>query len=342
MKYNIIYTSLPSLYLNSPFQMTNNSVIVSCMSRLISFFPEFRLPARFFSLSFLAITILCCPACDSTKDRPTLKIGYMNCNNQQETIARFTPLTKYLSEKVGVNFVAVPVDTHDFESRFKAGEFAISHTNSLLYIIMKERYGAELLASEKRGQFGSKTAGSIIARKDSGITKLADIRNKRLAFGPMLAPTGYLAEYDLMLRNGIDPEVDLAMYSIPSGSFKHEKAIYGVLFGQYDVAAAPVLDLEVMTREGKITPDDFVILGQSPLVPYCTFSAPKGADPELLAKVKKALMDLKPTDTVEIDGEKVKVLKAAWLDGYEQLPDSEFDILRDMARRVNMPPYQKF
>jgi phosphonate transport system substrate-binding protein len=266
----------------------------------------------------------------------------MNCNNRQETMERFTPLTKYLSEKVGVNFVAVPVDTHDFESRFKKGEFAISHTNSLLYIIMKERYGAELIASEKRGQFGTKTAGSLIARKGSGITKVADIKGKRLAFGPMLAPTGYLAEYDLMLRNGIDPEKDLAMYSIPSGSFKHEKAIYGVLFGQYDVAAAPVLDLEVMTREGKITPDDFVVLEQSPLVPYCTFSAPKGTSPELLNKVKKALLELKPTDTVEIDGERVKVLKSAWLDGYEQLPDSEFNILRDMARKVNMPPYQKF
>lgn len=312
------------------------------MSKIVCFLRECRPSARFFSLSVLAAFILFFSACDSEKDRPTLKIGYMNCNNQQETMERFAPLTKYLSEKVGVNFVAVPVDTHDFESRFKAGEFAISHTNSLLYIIIKERYGAELIASEKRGQFGTKTAGSLIARKGSGITKLADIKGKRLAFGPMLAPTGYLAEYDLMLRNGIDPEKDLGMYSIPSGSFKHEKAIYGVLFGQYDVAAAPVLDLEVMTREGKITPDDFIILGQSSLVPYCTFSAPKGASPELLNKVKKALLELKPTDTVEIDGEQVKVLKTAWLDGYEQLSDSEFNILRDMARHVNMPPYQKF
>jgi phosphonate transport system substrate-binding protein len=271
-----------------------------------------------------------------------MKIGYMICNSEKETMQRFLPLTRYLSEKAGVDFVAVPVDTQDFEKHFKAGEFALAHSNSLIYVILRERYGVQLVASEKRGQFGSRTAGAIIVRKGSGITKLADIRGKKMAFGPMMAPTGYLAEYDLMLRAGIDPEKDLGYYSIPAGSYKHEKAIYGVLFGQYDVAAAPVLDLEVLTREGKISPDDFVVLAQSPIVPYCTFSAAKGTDPEVVKKVRKALLDLKPADTVDVDGERLKVLKAAGIDGYEELLDSDYNPIRDMARRVNMPPYQKF
>ena len=296
---------------------------------------------RFLVLSFIALP-LSCASCDSVTDKPTVKIGYMNCNNQQETMQRFRPLTRYLSEKAGVNFVAIPVDTHDFEARFKAGEFAITHTNSLLYIVLKERYGTNLIAAEKRGQFGSRSAGAIIARKGSGITRIDDIRGKRLAFGPMLAPTGYLAEYDLMLASGINPETDLAYYSIPSGSYKHEKAIYGVLFGQFDLAAAPMLDLEVMTREGKISPDDFVIVAQSKLIPYCTFAAAKGADPQLTEKIRKALLELKPTDIVEMDGEQVKVMKAAWIDGFEVLTDAEYNPLRDMARRTNMPPYQHY
>jgi phosphonate transport system substrate-binding protein len=158
----------------------------------------------------------------------------------------------------------------------------------------------------------------------------------------MLAPTGYLAEYDLMLRSGIDPEKDLGTYTIPSGSFKHEKLIYGVLFGQYDVSAATLLDLETMTKEGKITADDFTILAQTPLIPYCTFGAAEKTDPSLVAKVRKALLELKPTDTATVDGEQLKVLKAAWIDGYEELTDKDYDPVREMAKRVNMPPYQKF
>lgn len=291
----------------------------------------------------IVIAALCIiAACKLAGKREVVKIGYMLCNSEQETSQRFLPLTRYLSDKVGVDFVMVPVDTLDFEKRFKAGEFTFTHTNSLIYVVLRENEGVQLLASEKRGQFGSRSAGAIIARKGSGIEKLSDIRGKRMAFGPMLAPTGYLAEYDMMLAAGINPENDLGHYTIPSGSYKHEKLIYGVLYGLYDVAAAPVMDLENMTREGKITPDDFVILAQSKPIPYCTFAVAKGADPALVKKVKDALLSLKPSDTALVDGEQLKVMKAAWIDGYEELLDSDYNPIRDMAKRVNMPPYQKY
>ena len=298
--------------------------------------------SRIFSVTALFVLSLSLLTSCQEQGRKVVKIGYMNCNNEQETKNRFVPLTRYLSDKVGVEFVMVPVDTHDFEKRFNQGEFAFTHTNSLLYIVLKERNNLKLLASEKRGNFGSRSGGAIIARKGSGIENLQQIKGKKFAFGPMLAPTGYLAEYDLMLRSGIDPEKDFASYTIPSGSFKHEKLIYGVMFGEYDVSAATLMDLEVMTREGKITADDFTILAQTPLIPYCSFGAAATTDPALFEKVKNALLELKATDTAEVDGERVKVLKAAWIDGYEELTDKDYDAVRDMAKRVNMPPYQKF
>lgn len=290
----------------------------------------------------LLLTLVLFIGCNKVETRPKMKIGYMNCNNEDETTGRFTPMTRYLSEKTGVDFEFVPVDTNDFEKRFKSGEFAFTHSNSILYVILKEHHDLILLASEKRGKFGPRTAGTIIVRKDSGITKLSELKGKRIAFGPMLAPTGYMAEYDLMLRNGIDPETFLGNWAIPNGSYKHEKIIYKVLYGEVDAGAAPILDLEVMSREGKISMDDFVILGQSPLIPYCTFGAAKKTDPKLVEKVRKALLELKPTDTVEVNGERVKVMKAAWIDGFEELQDKDYDPIREMAKRVNMPPYQKY
>jgi ABC-type phosphate/phosphonate transport system substrate-binding protein len=85
----------------------------------------------------------------------------------------------------------------------------------------------------------------------------------------------------------------------------------------------------------------FVILAQTPLIPYCTFVSSEKADPKLVAKVRQALLELKPADTVELNGERVKVMKAAWVDGYEELPVSAYDPIREMARRTNMPPFQK-
>jgi phosphonate transport system substrate-binding protein len=293
-------------------------------------------------LPLLLVAILLLAGCEQVSDAPALRIGYMNCNSKEETLRRFLPLTRYMEKKLGIRLEAVPVDTQDFDDRFGKEKFAFTHTNSLLYVILKENHALHLVAADKRGQYGARTAGTIISRKGSGIDKLEDIRGKRMVFGPQLAPTGYLAQYDLMLREGIDPEKDLAYYNIPRGSFKHEKVIYGVYFGKYDVAAAPALDLEIMTREGKISADDFNILGQSPIIPYCTFGSAEDTDPELVKKFRQALMELTPEDTVEIDGEQVKVLKAAWVDGFEAFIDADYDPVREMAKRANMPPYQQF
>ena len=280
--------------------------------------------------------------CDQPLEGPPIRIGYMNCNSEAETQERFRPLTAYLEQQLGRPCEAVPVDTQEFESRFAAGDFTFTHGNSLLYIILQKNHGLQLIATEKRGQFGSRTAGSIIVRHDSPIQSLKDLKGKRMIFGPQLAPTGFLAQYDLMLQAGFDPDSELEYYAIPRGAYKHEKVIYGVYFGDYEAAAAPVLDLEVMTRMGKISADDFRVLAQSETIPYCTFGAAKQVDQELLEKFRKALLDLTPETTVKIDGQTLKVLDSAWIDGFETLLDQDYDPIRAMAKRTNMPPYQEF
>ena len=59
-------------------------------------------------------------------------------------------------------------------------------------------------------------------------------------------------------------------------------------------------------------------------------------------KLRRALLELDEQATVAIDNEQLGVLKSAWIDGFEALADSDYDTLRTMARRVNMPPYQEF
>jgi phosphonate transport system substrate-binding protein len=54
------------------------------------------------------------------------------------------------------------------------------------------------------------------------------------------------------------------------------------------------------------------------------------------------VLGLTPEDTVEIDGEKVRVLKRALVDGYVNIADEDFNSVRDLARKTNMPPYQTY
>lgn len=294
---------------------------------------------RFFAVLIISLLVVSCSPQAADK-RPTYRIGYMICNSEKETLDRFLPLTKYLGEKLGVNFEAVAIDTNDFMKEVDNLDF--THTNSLLYIMMQRFNGVDILAAEKRGSWGSRSQGIILALKKSNIATIADLRGKSMIFGPMLAPTGFMSQVDMLEQNGIDPENDLALYTIPPGSFKHEKVIYGVMFEKYDAGAIPIFDFETMAEEGRIDPEDFTIVAKAPAIPYCNFGVTQKVDEQFAARFKDAVIAITKEDTVEFNGEQVSVLGRTLSDGYEDIKDSDFDIVREMAKRTNMPPYQEF
>ena len=299
-----------------------------------------RVLLRLATLMVLLSFVVSCSTASTQGEKKTYRIGYMICNSEQETLNRFKPLTAYLSKKLGVQFEAIAIDTVDFTRHVDNLDF--THSNSLLYIIMHRNHGVEILAAEKAGSLGARAKGIIITLKKSGIKNIRDLKGKRMVFGPMLGPTSYMSQLDILLRNGIDPENDLASYAFPSGSFKHEKVVYGVFDGAYAAGAAPLLDFERMIKEDKIDQNEFTVIAEGQPIPYCNFGVGQRVDTALTKRFKQAILNLRPDDTVEIDGEVVKVLAKADVDGYDDIADKDFDGLREMARRTNMPPYQKF
>ena len=298
------------------------------------------MPRRILSavtLLFAALLILA--GCSGEK--PTFRIAYMICNSLGETKARFAPLTAYLAASTGARFEPVYLDTVDFEEAFAKGNIDFTHTNSLLFLALSERQKVRLVAAEKRGSFGALTSGTIIVRADSPVRTLQDLKGKRLVFGPQWAPYGFLAQYALLLKNGVDPEKDLGPYRFPPGSWKHEKIIYSVLYGAFDAGAAPLIDLEEMTAEGKVAKEDFRIIASTPLGPYCTFGASARVDSKWSDKVKDALLAVTPDTVAEVEGERLKVLKRAEVDGFEAGSTASYEIIREWAKAARLPPYEE-
>jgi phosphonate transport system substrate-binding protein len=299
--------------------------------------------ARRFVLPLLAAALLALAGCPVRPPSQTpVRVGFMICNSLEETRARFAPVTAYLEEQLGRRFVPVYLDTGDFDEALRKKQFDLIHTNSFLYAWFHESYQFRILAGERRGEHGAYSRGTIITRRDSGLRTLADLKGKRFVFGPSFAPTAYLSPYWLLLEAGVDPEKDLAFYAFPPGSYKHEKAIYSVLYGAYDAGIGPALDLELMVGERKITRDDFTTLAEGPLIPYCVFSAAPTLPAETFGKIQAALFSLKEESTAAVDGEVLKVLKAAGVEGFTTLREEEFDTVRAMAKRCNLPPYAKY
>jgi phosphonate transport system substrate-binding protein len=292
------------------------------------------------AMIFLLLLASCKGPANQQQTKRVYRIGYMICNSEEETLQRFRPFTAYLSKKLGVPFEAVAIDTVDFTKQVEQLDF--THTNSLLYVIMNRNHGVEILAAEKSGSLGARARGLIISLKKSGITTVKDLKGKSMVFGPVLGPTSYMAQLDILLKNGINPENDLSYYSIPPGSFKHEKVIYGVMLGKFDAGAAPLLDFERMASDGRIDRNDFAVVAEAEPIPYCNFGVTQRVDDALAKRFREVLLGVKKDDTVEIDGEVVKVLHRAQIDGYEAVRDKDFDVVREMAKRTNMPPYQRF
>lgn len=289
--------------------------------------------------TFLMLTITSC----TTEKNKTFKVGYMICNSPKETEDRFLALNTYLEKETGYKFKFYAIDTVDFEEAFKKENFDFIHTNPVLYIILNESYGLVPMVAEKNGIYGARTMGTIIVRKDSDIKTISDLKNRKMIFGPTFAPFGYITQLYMLLKNGIDPYKDLKSIYQPRHSFQHEKIIYGVWFGAFDAGTAPFLDLEEMDKEGKIKlEEDFRIIAKSELMPYCTFSANKKLPLDVIEKVKKALLKISKETTIEINNEKINVLKKAKIEGYEEINDKDYDKMREILKYINFPPYQKF
>lgn len=299
-----------------------------------------RLKAYLLTAALICLFPTACT--DAGRNVAPLRVGYMICNSLEETRARFDPLSAYLGEQLGREVRPVYLDTVDFDEAVSGKEFDIIHTNSLLYVWFREQYGFRILSGERRGQHGSFSAGTIVVHGESDIHSLADLKGKRFVFGPQLAPTAFLSQYYLLLEGGIDPERDLGYYAIPWGSYKHEKVLYGVWFGQFDAGAAPLLDLEVMGREKKIPAEDLRVIAEGPLIPYCVFSAPAELPQETFEKVQALLFGIDENATAVVEREALKVLKAAGVDGFEALDEGDFELVRSMARRAKLPPYAEY
>lgn len=274
--------------------------------------------------------------------RPPLRVAFQVCNSLEENRERFEPLRAYLERKLGGPVTAIHVNTFDFVERAQKREFDVLQANGYIYVNVKEKVGATVLAREVKRDTGKDTGGLIVVRAGSPVRTLADLKGRSMVFGPVLSPGGYLAQYDTMLRAGLDPERTLGRYTFLPGAWQHEKVVYAILYGAVDAGAVKVGDIERMEAEGKVRASDFRVVAASEPVPNCTVFALPHVDAATAGRVREALLRLSEGDFIAVDGERLNVLKRDGVKGYVPAEDREFDVLRRMARGANLPPYEKY
>ncbi len=252
-----------------------------------------------------------------------IKFGILPRLSAVEMTTMFDPLADYLSKETGEKVtLVIPKDFSAFKDAVKAGQVDIAFANPIIYVELKKDTGLEPLGLSSELKSGTRFRGIMVARKDSGIEKLQDLKGKRLIFVDKDSAAGYIFQMLLLSKAGMDVQKDFTLLPFAK---KHDNVMMAVFNKAADAGGIREDDFDKM--KDKVDLSQLKIIGYSDYFPnWPLFATPKlGKVAE--AKIKAALLKLKPNDP-----RSEAVLGAAKLNGFVAVSDKDFDELRKAAK----------
>jgi len=254
-----------------------------------------------------------------------IKLGTIPRLGAEELQAMYAPLAEYLSSEIGEKVsIVVPKNFNAYKEAAKAGQFDIGFSNPLIYVEVKNSTDIEPLALSSEVQGGTRLRGIIIVRKDSGITKLQELRNKKISFMDKDSPAGYMFQMLLLSKAGLDIHNDFTILPFLK---RHDKVVMSVVDKTADAGGIREDELEKMKDKTDLS--QLRIIGYTDYFPnWPIFAGPK-LKKATMEKVRAALLKLKPNDP-----QSIKILAPARLTGFVPVSDKEYDSMRSAAKIV--------
>ncbi len=252
-----------------------------------------------------------------------IRLGTVPRLSAPELQAMFAPLAAYLSSEIGEKVtIVIPKNFDGVGEMVKAGHMDIAFVNPLIYIQIKEKINIEPLALSSEVKSGTRLRGIIVVRKDSGINSLRELKGKKFSFVDEDSPAGHIFQKLLLSKAGFDLNKDIVM--LPYAK-THENAVTAVFNRTADAAGVREEQLDKM--KGSLDVSQLKIIGYTDYFPNWPFFASPKLKQETSAKVRAALLKLKPNDP-----QNEKILGPARLTGFIPVADKEYDDLRKAAR----------
>jgi phosphonate transport system substrate-binding protein len=272
----------------------------------------------------LAVCVMAClvPAVA----RAEIKFGLLPRLSAADLYVMFRPLAQYLQKETNEKVTLVfPKDFDTFKDMVRNDEIDIGFANSLIYVQLKKEVGIEPLVVAAEQKAGYKFRGIIIARSDSGIQKLQDLRGKKVVFVDKDSAAGYIFQMLMLKEAGLDVHKDFT--TLPFAK-KHDAVVLAVFNKLADAGGIREDDLEKM--KDKVNLSQIRIVGYSSYYPNWPVFASVKLDKKLASKIRTALLKLKPDHP-----EHVKILDSAKLVGFGPVADKDYDQLRHAAKAAD-------
>jgi phosphonate transport system substrate-binding protein len=278
---------------------------------------------RSLAAALLLIGVATAPAPALAAD--ALSIGLIPAEDSQAMIESSRQVLDQLRDQMGMPvkpFVAT--DYNGVIEALRSKKLDVAYLGPFSYVLASSMANVEAFAvavTKKTGQSAYKSV--IIARKDSGIAKPADLKGRNFAFVDPTSASGHLFPKAGLMRTGIDPDKFFGRV-IFSGS--HDASILAVANKKVDAAAVADRILASAIAKGQVKSDDIQVVWSSDPIPESPMVWRKDLDPAIKAKLQQALANVKDLPWGD----------QGVLNGFQPTNDAAYDVVRETAKVLKL------
>ncbi len=236
----------------------------------------------------------------------------------EKLTAMITPLAAYLSLETGDSIVPVLTDNFAaYQTDLEQGKIYIGYQNPLVYVKVSDTH--EALATAVKGKGGDKFWGIIITRPDSGLTKITDLKGKKVMIVGKESAGGFLSQKLTLKQNGLDVERD-CLLSIAADN-RQENVIISVSIG--DVDAGFIRSSALHKADEFIMPGSIKQVAETAWLPNWAISVNRNMPQASKDAIKRALLKLTA---------KSPVMSAMGLEAFKSASDSDYNVIRRLLQ----------
>ena len=254
-----------------------------------------------------------------------LRFGLIPADDAEEMLRVYEPVKNYLEERLDmpVELIAASDYTAGVEA-MRAGHIEIAWFGPFAYLQAASRANGEAIVVGVREDSGLSTYKTVfLTHAESGIDSLEDLKGRSFAFVDPASASGHLIPLSILLDSGIKPDEDFRDV-IYAGT--HNSVVLAVNNRTVEAGVTSDNVYQRMTEEKAFDPDDIKIIHTSEPIPGSPITVRGDLSEELKLTIQQAFIEM-PEDVA-----------SGWggIAYYEEVEDSEYDILREIAKILDL------
>ena len=256
------------------------------------------------------------------RDPDTLRVALLPDEDAATIIKQNEGLKNYLEAKLGKKVKLVV--TTDYSSMIEAmrfGRLELGYFGPLSYTLAKSKADIEPFAA--RMKKGSTTYHAVlIGNKAAGVTTLADVKGKQVAYGDIASTSSHLIPKKMLLDGGLETKKDYKENFLGA----HDAVALAVQNGHAQAGGLSQPIFKSLVKRGIISLDKVKVLQVSKPYPQYPWAMRSDLNSELKAKIRDAFVNLKDK----------KVLKPFKAQGFGAMTDQHYDVIRALSKALNL------